>query len=753
MAEENDFKYERAPDPIMSERESMVRGFGQELSLGLSDEIEAVLKTMVKYAPSPMLSRGGKTTVGENYKEYVAATRELNKIAKRQNPEAYGRGEWGAIIGQFLPLLRVLKSVKGVANFFSAVGIANGAKEIAKTGKNIQKAVTKVSRKKVSTKEKRKLIEAAVEKEKKAGQKRMIDVMTTPEIKKNIAIGTGMGGIEGYGKSERTGGALAADTVMGGTIGAATSLALPVGAAALKSTKEAVKKGASWWAKLGEDVSDWIINNPKINLLKDTRDFKDIKKNFLKMATGLQRKSDEFRKAAQKKLRDDQIIPRSALTDPIDKSLKSLKDFAGDIEFGDDYDKAIKELEKIKESIQKGKLSGVDPDTNLITENHIWKVYNRLKKRAEVARDKTRTQDFAPILAQNLRRIRYEIRENLANYNPEWNKAFQPVREIEKLLGADEASEKGIRKVFKIKYNEADKVYKPQKDAGGVDMTDRNLQISFKAPFKKYELERQSDNRDLLNDLEDTYNKFVIGKKPALGPVKIETKGKITEKPTLLKEGETQAVIDQIEQMAPPTGMTVLDQKLGRGAAKEIGFGEDTADIAGSLYAQAKQKVGKQLAAGALSAGKKPLQAEVTEKTIKGAEALLDPTGVPRLVRDELIEEVIEPEETGQRSPALEYVLRKKREQAAPGEFFGIDRFRGYKPKSKQEEIIEEDQDDVIKINYDEEPPEVEPDKIRIKNKTGEIRMDNVEPENVKREKTAFNFLQQQRGLRKPKYS
>ena len=59
MAEENDFKYEKAPDPVMSDAEITARGFGQELSLGLSDEIEAALKTMIKYAPAPYLSRGG----------------------------------------------------------------------------------------------------------------------------------------------------------------------------------------------------------------------------------------------------------------------------------------------------------------------------------------------------------------------------------------------------------------------------------------------------------------------------------------------------------------------------------------------------------------------------------------------------------------------------------------------------------------------------------------------------------------------
>ena len=740
-------------EPPVSKRESMVRGFGQEFTLGLSDEIEAILKTMIKYAPAPYLSRGKSRTVGEDYDEYVAATRELNRIAQEQNPDEYKSGEYGAMISQFLPFFGGAKLLKGFSKFLANVGIVGGTKQLVKTGKKVNKIVKEVSKKKIPTKEKRKLIEKQIEEEKQTAMKKLKEAVTSKDVQQNLALGTVMGGVEGFGKSDKSGLELVGDTGKGAGFGLASGLILPAVKGVAKGGKEVAKKAANVVGDIGEDITEWALQNPR--LFRKARDFVDVKKNFLEMASELQKKADGFQVSAAKKLRDDQVIPREALTDPIDDTIRDLKEYSGGIDLGDDYDKALKALEDLKVKIQTGKLEGLDPATDLVTEKDMWKVYRRLKKKAEVARDKRRTQDFAPILALNLRKVRYQIRENLAKFNPEWNKEFQPVRDIEKLLGADDFDEKGIRKVFNIKYKDAEKVYKSKKNDRGVDMSDKPLRDAFSAPFNKYGLERQTDNRDLLNDFEDAYNKFVVGKKPALGPVKVKTRGKVKDAPTLLKEGEAVRVEELIDTAGPQTGYTGRSAEMVEGLTKTVSESEGMAKAAGGLGGLIKQKYGKMITAEALQAGGKPLrEGGISEKTGKAIEAVSGVTGLPRVIRGEMTESNIEPD-PNVTSPRFENILQKKFEQAKPGEEFGVDQFRGIKPKENLEEIKikrEINKEDLERFNKFEQW-EQEVNKKEVNNRSSMFDTNELEPEEIKRRKTAINFLQQQRGLRKPKYS
>ena len=106
-------------------------------------------------------------------------------------------------------------------------------------------------------------------------------------------------------------------------------------------------------------------------------------------------------------------------------------------------------------------------------------------------------------------------------------------------------------------------------------------------------------------------------------------------------------------------------------------------------------------------------------------------------------------------SPRFENILQKKFEQAKPGEEFGVDQFRGIKPKENLEEIKikrEINKEDLERFNKFEQW-EQEVNKKEVNNRSSMFDTNELEPEEIKRRKTAINFLQQQRGLRKPKYS
>ena len=611
----------------------------------------------------------------------------------------------------------------------------------------------KVSKQKgLSTKAKRRILEKEVAQEKKNGMERLGKLMTGEDVSKTIAAGAAGGALYGLGKSEKEGIGSLTDAAKGGVVGGATSLLFPIAKGGLRGAKTAVAKGANIFAHLGEDITDWILRHPGI--FKNAKDLDDVAEAFLKRLTKLGKKGDELKKSAALLLKKEQELPKNVVTEHFDDVIKEIKErvILDDTPLiGKNFEKLIGALEEYKNKITKGKF-GYDPESELISERHLWSLYKQLENEAEAFSERY-SQDFAPMLSNALKQVRFKMRDTLAQSNPKWNKEFEPVRQIEKVLGSqDTIKATGVRDAFGVlkEPHHMGGNYIAAQNKGGVEQFYTALTQAFSAPFESRGLQKQRIKRDLIDDVEDLYAKHVEGKKAALGPVKIKTKGKIKDSPTLLTQGEGALIQKKVDTMDPQTGKMGVEQKGMTAAMKQMGVNKDVAEMGGVAAALIKSKVAKRLTAEGLASGKKPLEQRATEKLIEGAETSLTSTGIPRLIR----EPVLDPDEKPERSRELNWELEKRKRQVEPGEPYGIDRFKAYRPEESEkerpftpEQLIDKDEEEFYLRKRGRSP---ESSFLEI-DESEEIDFQDHEKE--QREKNAISFLRQQKGLRKPKYT
>ena len=150
----------------MEELQAFMRGAGQGLSLGFSDEITAA---------------GESALTDKTYEQALAESRAAYKEAEEQNPKSYMAGDYGSTIG--------LGLATGGSSLLAAGGVA-GAKMLGRAG--LREGLKRISAK-----------EAA------------------KGLGRVSADSAATGVIEGLGRSEATTGeGLAKDAALGGTIGA-----------------------------------------------------------------------------------------------------------------------------------------------------------------------------------------------------------------------------------------------------------------------------------------------------------------------------------------------------------------------------------------------------------------------------------------------------------------------------------------------------------------------------------------------------
>ena len=720
-------------DPEISEREAALRGFASEFTLGFSDNIEAALS----------LAWNG------NYDDKLEAARELNRIAEKQHPGKFKGGEYGAMVVQLLP---AIVSGAGTLPAFARVLAKFGLKKAPKLAVNVAKKQIKAVKNlklnpKMTSAQKRLAKEKAQRDAARAEIKSFSEEIINKDVGKNILAASGIGAAQGIGHGD--GDTFFEDlqnATKGATIGGLTGIIMPFGKVALKGSKEFSTNALERFTNLTQNQFEWIKNNKAI--FRAAKSLSDVKENFLQGLNKIAKKEKGFLEKANKSLSSEQQYPQSVITEPIDaiKAKYEQKILQGNTPaIAEDAIKFFDKLDQLKEKVVKGKF-GYDPSSELVSEQNIMSLYKQLELDAYKYK-KQFSSDQNEMYAKALREIRFQYKDFLANSNPEWNKAMEPVRRIEKLMGGDSLRPgKGLREEFGVELNPKTGEYEAV-IRNGKEKINAVLKNTLGAPFVKNGLENEQYRRNLLDDFQDLYSNIVEAPKAKLGPVKVKTSGKVI-KPSIREQGEAAYMESIAGTQGPRTGEQLLDASTAKAGLKKAGMQEDGAAIIGNTLAYLKNQLGKRLASEAVSRDSSAITVPF-KKFVGGAERMVDiaadPMAAPRLITKESFDE---PPGT-ERREGLQMRLDRKRRQAKPGEKFSIGPFEG----KKSEKVITPP-NPTVDQNIDQEIDDESLDDYLFDNQDQKSSMMNQikQKEDEEMEKKKLSFLGQQGG-NKARYS
>jgi hypothetical protein len=721
--------------PEVSKFGAFIRGAAQEGTFGFQDEIEAKLKSLAN--------------PNSTYEEHLEAVRALNKIAEKQQPGAYKSGEYGAMLATLAPLVvSGGGTIPALARVLAKFGIKGGTKLAGKAGKEMVKAGLKKGRtaksKKALTKDSKKYLkrkkkgvhDSATKRAMSEARDKVIKEETKEqslkelgkEMGSQVALGGGFGGLEALGKSEKADiGGQIKDAYEGAKTGAIWGMVFPAGKLLLKGGKGITGKGIELLSSLSEEQVEWLRKNPELFRMKDS--IEDVKKRFLKQINSLEATQAKFKKKADDVLEDEYAsISKSDLVNSFDDFVEKEKErLLPKGRLGDKVE-STKPLTPINQKYfeelaeQRNRILS-QPD--VLTEKQLNSMRTELNDWAYKYNDPY-NKDKNEQLAVAFKQVTHGWKNILADSNPAWNKAMEPVRKIQGVLGGNERiGEIGIRDYFKLKKVPGKALYNAREKLGAEGFGAQFVK-TVAAPFVDRGLEKHRHGRDLVSKVTDLTNQYVRkAKKP---------KGK-----GMLAEGEGAALRWKASQKSPETGFQKLyAEPVEQMVAPSVG---DVSKLISSVVAIARQRHGKEWAAKVMT--NEELQRRVNQaRPVRemGAKLIGDPLAVPRVVRHEFIESEQERKPVDKAKQDVLEIIKKKRRDVQQGERFGLPGFEGVKGVKK------------------EQPPEPPPFLQRptggfMETEGFDLEETEIDPEKRKREKDALQFLQQQRGLRKPKYS
>ena len=717
-------KSEVDTDPETSAVGAAVRGFAHEFSLGTADEIEASLKSIVS----------------GNYEENIKGVRLLHKIAKKQHPGSYDGGEWAAIVSQVVPL--VMSGVGGpgaLARISAALGkkgFKAFVKESVPAGQRVVKALKKgrmgkstkgitdaqkkiikdATKKATSSKSSQRAVNELAEKALKKSRRDIAMKDLVKNSAKGLKYAVPMGAIEGWGKSEAgTVPGLLMDTVMGGGAGGLMAAAFPLFGSALRGGGQGLKymgtKAQEMLSGLTEDQIFWLRKNPE--LFQNAKSFFDVEEHFKSLVKELVVAKNRISKVASKHLRSDKKIPREKIESELDALIEREKRILDPEDAGavaDNTRKFFQSMDDMKENI----LNRVGGDG--ISEKALNSLSQQYKAEAQKYVNPA-NPSYNEQVSKWLKFVRYNWKQNLADSNPGWNRAMEPVRKIMVTLGGDESiGKKGVYDVFGIKAK-GDNIFLVE-GATAKDTFLNRLLGPISAPFLKDGLRKFQNSRDLIDSVSELAHKH--SPKYKKGPM---------GKQDVLKEGE--AVVAQ-ERFAsggnPETGAMNLWNNFFDEVGQKISNNRIVGLVTGIVGSTVRQKMGKRLMAEAITQ-KTPIPVKIptpTGKMIQKAAPIATVRSGVGLSTSAISEQ--RPIEEQRR--AVESIINEKRKKTEWGEEYGIPGFKGIKGSSDPVEIpmMRPDQPDQANLNDDDK-------------------------EKQTREKNALRFLSQQKERSKPKYT
>jgi len=643
----------------ISAGEARIRGALQEGLFGFSDELEAALYALAN--------------PGTSYTDYKKATRLIDKMAREQQGDAYEEGEYGAMIATALPLigsgvglLRVIpKLAKVFRSKLGVKGAIEAASEISrkglKTGKmgkanrtmsdEARKILKKESQGKLDVVGRKRLQEQAEEAVKK---NRLVSEAKAvkDDVVGAVKAGGVMGGVYGLGKSERENlYGQVEDTLVGAGKGALLSAIFPVGKMMFTKGKQLNTAMKHYLTGLSQEQIEWLQKHPRLFLKNDT--FEGFKSKLLNRVEQLQKVSDKAVNEANKSLDRARTITKDEVLKKVDDVIEreTERKLAGGIPTGqtEEY------LKKLK--AEREELIAKFGKNDMISQAEL-NAYRKNKNNEAFKYNDPKSATPQEELAASIKQMTHGFDEIISGQNPIYDKLMVPARQIQSLLGGDQRRGKvGFRKYYNLKQQPSSPRHNFIEGVGP-DSADRRLVNTLSAPFRDRGMEKFKAGRNLIDELENLHGQYVSQSKKGEG---------------LLKGGEAVALKHSTEQAGPKTGYSAMFKEPVVEATKKltetIPMGKFLSQVVGTATAALRTEKGKEIGAQviarqALRGQAKPGKLQVfTEK-------LSDPIGLPRLGTGELIGR--EGESVDEAKKRVEYVLRKKEEEALPGEKFEI---------------------------------------------------------------------------------
>jgi len=764
-------------NPKITSNQAFAMGAGQEITMGLDDELVAVF-----------------TSLGsQDYEERRDAIRMLHKLAQKQHPDSYDNGKWVGIVASVAPLLISGVGIgAGLTNVARAIGKLGFKKFVTKSIPAGQRVVKSLKHGPISKKMKKKILEGVPDDKRKrilenlkiseGGSLKNVRTPKTTKAPRDIPkermtaykqrlraiegtagnrrkgelledlgdvanrkaafeggkallyhsakTGATMGGIEGWGKSE--GGTipdLLLDTAKGAGVGSLMSVAFPILGAGIKGTAKGVGSAAKFVKSsviesltgLTKVQISWLKKNPE--LFKNAKSFHDVEVHFKDMVGELVKAKGVYAKKANKYLRGDKAVDSNKIKNDISELIETEVDRlapGGKMGVGpsaENTKKYFKMLEAFEIEIT-NQLEGGVSEVGLNALSQQW------KQQAQQYKDHL-SPHANEMAAKFLKKVRYKWKETLGESNPNWNRAMEPVRKILHTLRGDESiGKKGVNDIFGFT-EKGEKLY-DKETLGGTDKFFRQWVSTVSAPFFKDGLRKHQISRDLVDNVTDLTRKY---------SPKYKHNPKL-KKENILKEGEGVVAQERVASgKNPETGAMNVWQTVFSELGGSLGANAFVKAVSGIVGATVRQNMGKRLGAEMLTQKNvvpSELMKKITSRIPTGANAAesLTRASVGRMTDSP---DIATQKDLIDSRKFMESNLEERRKGADPGEEYGIPGHPFGGPGFEG-----------IKTPEPIKPDQVLPDQSNF---------NDDDKEKQTREKNALRFLSQQKERSKPKYT